>query len=402
MRTLPDNSQFTRLLAMGMLVVALALFAASATLPEQAHAAFNDVADSYPAAQDLGSYGAAIKGDQLPDGAYKVQARTSSRMCIMYTDPADAEARDSKEQAIVTVSGGKMTAVFYISKAYTHLYFGTQEQAAKATNAKGTDASAYIAGDPDEGYVPHMFAIPISALNSPITISTYSGGDKGIEKGKWYTRQVVFKMTDAEFKAATTPEPEPEPAKDQSGKDGNASSQAAEVPSDAAADSEAEKSQQAASSDSSAKSDDSAKAQSNLNAKNVKQSNANNGGANQGWTGTPATPADQPNQDSEQTGESGSSAAAQTASEPKTIRGVRMNIANPEIEIDVSGIEAPEIEEEQPPLLTLPQIIGLAAIALFVIGVAARSVLFARSLDKPTNPANSNFPANGGKRDDAS
>ena len=179
-------------------VLAAAMFA----FPGAAHAKFNDMTDSFPAAQDLGAYGAPIAGDQLPDGTYKVGARGTSRMCIMYTNPEDAEARDSKEQAIISVEGGNITALFYLSKAYTHIYFGTQEQAAAATNEDGTDASAYIGGDPPEGYVPHLFAISVPALNEPITISTYSGGDHGLEEGKWYTRQFVFTMTEDELAAA--------------------------------------------------------------------------------------------------------------------------------------------------------------------------------------------------------
>ena len=212
--TLPRNIPLIMRHALACLFLAAFAFGASLALcSQQAHAAFNDVADSFPAAQELGSYGSIITGSDLPDGTYQVGARTTSRMCILYTDPANAEARDSKEQAIVIAEGGELTAVFYISKAYTHLYLGTQEEAAAQTNEDGTDASAYIAGDPDEGYVPHMFTLPISALNDPITVSTYSGGDKGLEKGKWYTREVVFKMTDAELEAAiaaANPDSEPE------------------------------------------------------------------------------------------------------------------------------------------------------------------------------------------------
>ena len=181
--------------------MALVMLSAVIVFPGMAHATFRDVADSFPAAQDLGEYQAPITGDKIPDGTYQIGARTTSRMCIMYTNPADAEARDSKEQAVLSVSGGSMTVLFYISKAYTHLYMGTQEEAVAATNAEGTDASAYIAGDPDEGYVPHLFAISVPALNSPMTISTFSGGDHGIEEGRWYTRQVVFTMTEAELQS---------------------------------------------------------------------------------------------------------------------------------------------------------------------------------------------------------
>ncbi len=195
------------MVALVSLALAFAFALGLTVFPPAAHAKFNDTTDYFPAAQEIGSYGAPILGSQLPDGTYKVGARGTSRMCILYTNPEDAEARDSKEQAIINVSNGNITALFYISKAYTHLYMGTQEQAAAATNADGTDASAYIAGDPDEDYVPHLFIISIPALNEPITISTYSGGDHGIEQGKWYTRQFVFTMTDDELQAAISGEP---------------------------------------------------------------------------------------------------------------------------------------------------------------------------------------------------
>lgn len=209
--------------SLALFACAIALVCGVLLVPGQAHATFRDQTTSFPASQDLGAYGVPITGDQLPDGAYRVTARTSSRMCIMYTDPENAEARDSKEQAIILVNGGSITAVFYLSKAYTYMYLGTQEQAAASTNEDGTDASAYIAGDPAEGYVPHLYYLSVPALNTPMTIATFSGGDHGIEGGMWYTRQVVFGMTDAEFQAIVSGEPASEVESDETTSDENAS-----------------------------------------------------------------------------------------------------------------------------------------------------------------------------------
>ena len=206
-----------------LFVCAITLACGVLLVPGQAHATFIDQTTSFPASQDLGTYGAPITGDQLPDGAYRVTARTSSRMCIMYTDPENVEARDSKEQAIILVNGGNITAVFYLSKAYNYIYLGTQEQAAASTNEDGTDASAYIAGDPAEGYVPHLYYLSVPALNTPMTIATFSGGDHGIEGGMWYTRQVVFGMTDAEFQAIVSGEPASENEGNEKTPDENAS-----------------------------------------------------------------------------------------------------------------------------------------------------------------------------------
>ena len=148
-----------------------AVLALSYAFPSSAYGYFNEAATSFPASQDLGTYDDPIVGSQLPDGNYRVTARTTSSMCIFYTNPANAEARDSKEQAILMVNGGSMTAVFYVSKAYNYLYMGTQEQAAAATNADGTDPSQYMVGDPPEGYVPHLFTMSVPSLNTPITFA---------------------------------------------------------------------------------------------------------------------------------------------------------------------------------------------------------------------------------------
>lgn len=182
-----------------------------AAQPTDAYAYYNEAADSYPASQDLGSYGEALSGSEIPDGSYVVGARTTSRMCLMYTNYDDAAARSAsnRELAVIQVQDGTITVAFYLSSAYTRLYFGTQEEAAALSD--GEDDSAYLAGDPVEGYEPHLFAFTIPALNSPMTIATYSGGDQGWEKGRWYTRQVVFTASDSVYDAIANASADPNP-----------------------------------------------------------------------------------------------------------------------------------------------------------------------------------------------
>jgi len=323
-------------------LIAAALIACAFAFPMQAYATFKDAADSYPAMQDLGSYGSPIDGSQLPDGMYKIGARTSSRMCIMYTNPADAEARDSKEQAVLSVSGGSMTVLFYISKAYTHLYWGTQEEAAAATNEDGTDASAYIAGDPDEGYTPHMFALPISTLNEPMTISTYSGGDKGLKAGKWYTREVVFTMTDAELQEAIAGGQQEEQAEEE--RKQKEAEEAAAAAAAAAKEQEAQAQAQSAATQTSSDSGD----------------------------------------DQEQAAEPEPQQEPAPGPEPQqvvenTVRGTLLKIDSPEVPLTMP---VPETEEAPEPRQTFPTtlVVVVAAFAIaFAAGMGLRALLFARS-----------------------
>lgn len=313
--------------AMGLAVFALAVAFA---FPGVAHATYRDVADSFPAAQDLGEYGAPISGDRIPDGTYKIGARTTSRMCIMYTNPADAEARDSKEQAILSVSGGSMTALFYISKAYTHIYMGTQEEAAAATNADGTDASAYIAGDPDEGYVPHLFAIPVSSLNAPMTIATFSGGDHGAAEGRWYTRQVVFTMSEDELQKAI------------------------------AGTQQTEETQQAEEQSSSAAS----------STNTTSNAGTTGGGAQSGTTETKPSESSQAN--------------SNKAATPDTLRGIRLNTPG----AGAAAINVPQSDQMAPQSATgaqgiplIPLLLGVGFATAFVAGVALRAASFSRQRD---------------------
>ena len=422
-------SPLCRGLVAGMLACLL-LACMQLAFPLQAQAFFNDQADSYPAAQDLGSLDAPIYGNQLPDGAYQVVARTSSRMCIMYTDPTNAEARASKEQAIVVASGGSLTAVFYVSKAYTHLYLGTQEEAAAATNEDGTDASAYIAGNPDDGYVPHYFELPISALNEPMTISTYSGGDKGLDKGKWYTREVVFAMTEAELQDIVNSPGSgaDDPAKDQGSNEGQGSQEAEEQtaydgdsddggenPDDSidgtetvdadedglqveGEDSANGETSEEDSGDEDGDSDDGesgdevnggdGEKQEALSEDNVVASGEGDDSGQGGGQGGSALGTGQGGDgaggDGGGEGEGGPGTATGGAASTSGLRGVRMNITSPVFTIDVDDIEVTEPEEQQQPLLTPQQVFAFVFMALLVLGIIVRGAVFARGYERPT------------------
>ena len=171
----------------GVLLALIALILAS-SLPHKAFAWFNDVTDSYPATQEVSVSGDVLTGADIPEGAYSITATTSSYMCKI-TD------------VTLTSAGGQLWATFTISKAYNALYLGTAEEAAANTNEDGTDYSAYYVVDPLEGYVARQFSLPIPAVNQQMTIAAFSGGNKGIDKGMWYTRTVVFNSSDAVSKA---------------------------------------------------------------------------------------------------------------------------------------------------------------------------------------------------------
>lgn len=166
-------------------------------LPGTALGSFKDFDTTHPAEQDLGTYGEPLYASDIPEGTYVVPARTDSRMCIFYKDEADVGTSE-KEWAVLYVSGGSMSVSFYTSKMYNYLYFGSAEEAAALTNEDGTDASAYIAGDPPEGYVPHYFELSVPSLNEPIAFSSFAGGNYEISnpRAKWYSHRVVFASTE--------------------------------------------------------------------------------------------------------------------------------------------------------------------------------------------------------------
>lgn len=179
-------------------VLAACAFAALlVAFPAPALALFNEPADSYPATQELegGGYsiGDVIYPADIPEGQIlRVVARTTSRMCVMYENAVDCDNQTNKERALIMRQGNTIYVEFFMSKAYTYLYYpGTAEEAAALAPGDGTQPSpSYLAGDPASGYVPHRFSISIPALNSPVTMATFSGGNA--DRSQWYTRQVVF------------------------------------------------------------------------------------------------------------------------------------------------------------------------------------------------------------------
>ena len=184
------------------LVVALCIMLIVWLMPNQAaQAYYNDVATDYPAMQELVPDGGVLTAADIPEGVYIVPAQTSSYMCKLYdprsapndSDPTGKKALEDKCQ--ITVAGGSITATFYISKAYTALYFGSAADAASSTNDEGTDGSAYWFGTPADGYVYRMISIPVASLNEAFQMATYTGG-QSFENGKWYDRMVLLQAGD--------------------------------------------------------------------------------------------------------------------------------------------------------------------------------------------------------------
>ena len=380
--------------------------------PQKAFAWFNEVTDSNPAAQALGAYGAPIDGSQLPDGTYEVTAPTSSRMCVLYTNPADADARTpaSKEKAIVIAEGGTLTAMFYISKAYTHLYWGTQEEAAAATNEDGTDPSAYIPGDPEDGYVPHLFALPIPALNTPLTLSAYSGGDHGWEEGKWYTREVVFIMTDAELEAAIQAaagdggDQPPDNPDDDSGTttdEGNPGSQEGDLDNGQTSDGNVDDGSQVdpGNGDDDASSDDGDGEQGSGDGDDSDSDGSKEGSDDQaaltednvslgdseedsGQTGGQNYTDDEPEQPDSQNQQANQTVSKEsTPAEPAPLRGVRMNIVSPEGTVTVDVADPTDVPEVEKPLFTPQQMLAIAIAIAFALGLGLRVLTFFRGYE---------------------
>ena len=190
--------------ALARMALALAVACSCAAFPAQSFAYFDEVDDKNSAQQDIGEYGDAIRASEIPEGTYQISARTSSRMCVFYDTAEDAATRsDNKELCTLIVSGGSMKATFYMTAAYTHIYMGTGEQAAKLADETGTDDSPYVKGEAhpvktSSGTVnAYRYTMAVPTLNSPITFASYDGGSAGIESGKWFNRQVVFSPSNA-------------------------------------------------------------------------------------------------------------------------------------------------------------------------------------------------------------
>ena len=205
-------------------------------VPAQAWAKYTDVSSQYPAAQDLTEvardglasigksiYPVVVQAGDIVDGTYVVPAYTSSRMCNFYASLADATAKSNPNQVVLNVSGGVVTATFYMSGAYTALYFGTADQAAALAPADGlTPSPSYFTDGNDSYDTGHgPFTVQLASLNTSFQFAVYNGGTKGVAGGAWYNRlgSVIITNDFAEAHVMgvspdPTPSPDPDPDPD--------------------------------------------------------------------------------------------------------------------------------------------------------------------------------------------
>lgn len=201
------------------------------TCPASAWAKYTDVSTQYPASQDLTEvareglgeagksiYPYVVSAGDITDGSYVVPAYTSSRMCNFYASSADAAAKTNPNQVVLNVSGGSVTATFYMSGAYNALYFGSAEQAAALAPVDGlTPSTSYLVDSNDSYDTGHgPFTVQLASLNTEFSFAVYNGGTKGVEGGVWYNRlgSVIVTTDFAEayvIGVAPTPEPDPSP-----------------------------------------------------------------------------------------------------------------------------------------------------------------------------------------------
>ena len=205
-------------------------------VPAQAWAKYTDVSTQYPAAQDLTEvardglasigksiYPVVVQAGNIVDGTYVVPAYTSSRMCNFYASMADATAKSNPNQVVLNVSGGVVTATFYMSGAYTALYFGTADQAAAIAPGDGlTPSPSYFTDGSDSYDTGHgPFTVQLASLNTSFQFAVYNGGTKGTAGGMWYNRlgSVIITNDFAEAHVMgvspdPTPSPDPDPDPD--------------------------------------------------------------------------------------------------------------------------------------------------------------------------------------------
>ncbi len=158
-------------------MIAAAVLAAAGCLSFTAFAeediSYSQVAseDEKATAQEVGIEGMfPVYGRDIEDGTYEVAVECSSSMFRV-------------ERAVLTVSGGEMTADLTLSgTGYLKLYMGTGEEAA------ASDGSDYIdfREDADGKYV---YTIPVEALDEPVDCAAFSK-----KKEKWYDRTLLFEV----------------------------------------------------------------------------------------------------------------------------------------------------------------------------------------------------------------
>jgi len=324
------------------IALAFALAAGAIAFPAPAHAYYFDYDTANTAQQSLDTPGDPIPGAAIPDGVYIVGARTSSRMCILYPSSEDCIGNTNRETCYISVEGGNITAVFYISKAYTRLCMGDGEYAASLSDDSGTNDAPYMVGDPADGYVPHLYTFPVNALNEPIVFAAFDGANRSIDKAKWYTRTVVFTPTEDVMRAiqggGSTPAPEPQP------------SEGDDQPSSGTEDNQSQGQAAAAGTSNGSGGNDGG--------------NANNGT-------TEETPADQPQDES--------STTTQAASAQAKRHGIPMTIAELGVPDFVTNVQPVQAVETGPKGLTQAQALGLLLAAGILAGCLARVVMFVGS-----------------------
>lgn len=109
-----------------------------------------------------------VYADELADGEYAINADSSSSMFNI-------------ENCVLTVDGGKMTAVLEMGgTGYECLFPGTSEQAEKAS-----DGEKIL---PNEQNGVHFFTLPLEALDKEMPCAAFSK-----KKQQWYDRTLVFR-----------------------------------------------------------------------------------------------------------------------------------------------------------------------------------------------------------------
>ena len=222
-----------------LLLALAAVIALALACPAYAFATYKDVTQIYYVdnkddlvvnaseglqAQGLTMYDSTVPGSQIPDGTYTVPAFTSSSMCRFYATEEDARTQSNANRVTITVSGGTITATFYLTGAYIAIYLGDADTAAQLgaeASADGlTPSSAYQVDDnlgKDSGHGP--FTVQVASLNSTFVFSAFNGGSQGIERGVWWGRSasIIASTAFVESIGGTTPETPTTPSEDDPG-----------------------------------------------------------------------------------------------------------------------------------------------------------------------------------------
>lgn len=112
-----------------------------------------------------------ITADELNDGTYEVDVRSSSSMFKIVD--CELQVEDGSMKAVMTMSG----------KGYLKVYMGTGEE---ATEALEEEMIPFV--ENEDG--AHTFEVPVEALDQGIDCTAFSK-----KKEKWYDRVLVFEAS---------------------------------------------------------------------------------------------------------------------------------------------------------------------------------------------------------------